>query len=88
MKALRVYMFENLYLNPLPKREDHKAKRMLADLFHYYMAHPQELPEEYSLMMELRGESIERVVCDYIAGMTDIYAIGLFEELFVPQAWK
>ena len=88
MKSLRVYMFENLYLNPLPKREDHKAKSMLADLFHYYMDNPQELPEEYQVMMALRGASTERVVCDYIAGMTDIYAIGLFEELFVPQAWK
>lgn len=88
MKALRVYMFENLYLNPLPKREDHKAKNLLANLFHYYMDHPEELPEEYYMMMERRGESTERVVCDYIAGMTDGYAISLFEELYVPQAWK
>lgn len=88
MKSLRVYMFENLYLNPLPKREDHKAKSMLADLFHYYMDNPQELPEEYQVMMAQRGESTQRVVCDYIAGMTDIYAIGLFEDLFVPQSWK
>ena len=48
----------------------------------------QESSSEYQVMMALRGESTERVVCDYIAGMTDIYAIGLFEELFVPQAWK
>lgn len=88
MKALRVYMFENLYLNPVPKREDHKAKNLLINLFDYYMDKPEELPEEYRLMREERGETAERVVCDYIAGMSDGYAISLFEELFVPQSWK
>ena len=39
-------------------------------------------------MMEEKNETRERAVCDYIAGMTDIYAIDRFEELFVPQAWK
>lgn len=88
MRALRVYMFENLYLNPVPKREDHKAKTLLADLFHYYLDRPDELPEEYRLMQKTRGETTERVVCDYIAGMTDSFAIALFEELFVPKSWK
>ena len=46
------------------------------------------LPEEYRIMMEEQGEKKERVVCDYIAGMSDSYAIDLFEELFVPKAWK
>lgn len=88
MKALRVYMFENLYLNPIPKREDRKAKNLLKELFGYYMDRPEELGEEYRQMMEFCGEPKERVVCDYIAGMSDSYAIALFEELFVPQGWK
>ena len=88
MKELRVYMFENLYLNSIPKREDHKAKELLIHLFHHYMDKPEELPQEYLLLMEQRGDSRERVVCDYIAGMSDGYAISLFEELYVPRSWK
>ncbi|MCI8566133.1 MAG: deoxyguanosinetriphosphate triphosphohydrolase [Lachnospiraceae bacterium] len=88
MKALRVYMFENLYLNPIPKREDHKAQNLLKELYGYYTDKPEELPEEYREMMERRKDSVERVVCDYIAGMSDSFAISKYEELFVPQAWK
>ena len=50
MKALRVYMFENLYLNPVPKREDHKAQSLLKDLYRYYLDKPEELPEEYRMI--------------------------------------
>ena len=63
-------------------------RALLIDLYHYYMDKPGELPQEYRILMERRGEPEERVVCDYIAGMSDSYAIGVFEELFVPQAWK
>ena len=61
---------------------------MIEMLYEYYMKHEEELPEEYRQMMEEKNETRERAVCDYIAGMTDIYAIDRFEELFVPQAWK
>lgn len=88
MKALRVYMFENLYLNPIPKREDHKAQNLLKELYGYYTDKPGELPEEYREMMEQRKDSVERIVCDYIAGMSDSFAISKYEELFVPQSWK
>ena len=56
-------------------------------LYEYYMKHVDQLPEEFLEMMD-RGEKKERVVCDYIAGMSDSYAIDQFEELFVPKAWK
>jgi len=46
------------------------------------------LPEEYLHMMEGLGIHKEQVVCDYIAGMTDGYAISVFEDLFIPKAWK
>jgi len=52
------------------------------------MENPGELPEEYKRLEETRGDSRGRVVCDYISGMTDQYAIEKFEELFVPQGWK
>lgn len=88
MMELRQYMFENLYLNPMPKREDGKAKALLISLFHYYMDKPEELPEEYRQLRNKRGDSRERLVCDYIAGMSDGYAISLYENLYVPHSWK
>lgn len=88
MMELRKYMFDNLYLNPMPKKEDGKAKALLVSLFHYYMERPEEMPEEYLQLQKQRGDSRERVVCDYIAGMSDGFAISLYEELFVPRFWK
>ncbi len=87
MKNLRAFMFENVYTNSVSKKEDPKAKQLLADLFGYYMDHVEELPSEYRRLMDT-GDSKERVVCDYIAGMSDGYAIDTFTELFVPKAWK
>jgi dGTPase len=52
------------------------------------MDHPDRLPEEYRYLMEKDNASKERAVCDYIAGMSDSYAIDRFVELFVPKAWK
>ena len=65
-----------------------KAKQLIVFLYDYYCRYVERLPEEYRIMMEEQGEKKERVVCDYIAGMSDSYAIDLFEELFVPKAWK
>ncbi len=87
MKGLRRWMFENVYESEIPKAEEGKAKRMIEHLFCYYMEHVEQLPEEYLNLME-GGEKKERAVCDYIAGMSDSYAIDKFEELFVPRAWK
>ena len=88
MKGLRSWMFENVYKNEIPKAEEGKAQQLIVALYDYYMKHVEKLPEEYLLMMERNQEKKERVVCDYIAGMSDSYAIDKFEELFVPKAWK
>ena len=87
MGKLRSFMFEHVYTNSVSKEEDPKAKELLVALFEYYRKHTGELPEEYLCLME-QGETEERVVCDYIAGMSDGYAIDTFTELFVPKAWK
>ncbi|MBQ2040673.1 MAG: deoxyguanosinetriphosphate triphosphohydrolase [Lachnospiraceae bacterium] len=87
MQSLRRWMFSNVYIGGKAKEEEGKAQQMLELLFHYYMDHPDRLTPEYIRLME-RGESRERVVCDYISGMTDNYAIEKFEELFVPIGWK
>ncbi len=88
MQGLRTWMFEHVYSSDIPKAEEGKAQQLIVSLYSYYMEHIIELPEEYLLMMINRNEQKERVVCDYIAGMSDRYAIDKFEELFVPKAWK
>ncbi len=86
MGELRRLMFENVYKNDIAKHDEMKAKRMLTELYEYYSSHPDQLSREYRELID-RGESMERVVCDYISGMTDQYSIRKFEELFIPQSW-
>ncbi len=88
MQGLRGWLFQHVYENEVPKAEEGKAQQLIVSLYQYYMEHVIELPEEYLLMMVQRGEKKERVVCDYIAGMSDSYAIDRFEQLFVPKGWK
>ena len=88
MKGLRKFMFENVYLNPLAKREENKAEQMIEKLYSYYMAHVDQLPDEFLRMAALNGEPKEQIICDYIAGMTDNYAVKTFQELFIPKSWK
>ena len=84
-QALREFMFEHVYHNPVAKSEEGKAKGVVEELFRHYCAHLEELPEEFLLRREIDGE--KRVVADYIACMTDNYAIRDFERLFVPKSW-
>ena len=86
MDKLRTFLFDTVYLNPLAKSEENKAKDMLAFLFEYFVKHPEKMPELY--FRNLVDESVERCVCDYISGMTDRYAIDLYSELFIPRVWR
>ena len=87
MQDLRKFMFVSVYTNPIAKGEETKAEGLLSKLFTYYMEHPMTMPAQYTDMIA-EGEEEERVVCDYIAGMTDQYAIAKFSEYFVPKAWQ
>lgn len=87
MTVLRSFLFDTVYTNPMAKGEEGKAKRMLQELFNYYISRPELMPEEYIAMIE-QGEDREIVVCDYIAGMTDNYAVMKFQEAFEPLGWK
>ncbi len=88
MHDLRAFMFQHVYLNPEAKSEEGKAIRMIQELYRYYNEYPDQLPEEYQNLMTMRGEPQEKVVCDYISGMTDLYSIRKYKELFVPQSWQ
>lgn len=88
LRKLRQYMFENVYVNSAAKAQEGKAERMIRQLFEYYMEHVEQLPEEYTRMVWEQGETVERVVCDYIAGMTDHFAVTTFQNLMVPSTWQ
>ena len=86
MQALKEFMFENVYTNPLAKGEEIKAQQMLEFLFEYYLQDPDRLPADFQ---EIRAEEgAERAICDYIAGMTDPYAVEQFKQIYIPMGWK
>ena len=85
MAELKEFMFQSVYFNPLAKGEEGKAQEMLRRLFEHYQKNPDELPPDFQ---EIRlEEGVDRAVCDYIAGMTDPFAIEQFTKLFIPMAW-
>lgn len=88
MTELRKFMFESLYLNPTAKSEEAKADKLITELYRYYVANTDKLPDTYKRFITEFDERPEQVVCDYIAGMSDHYSISKFQEIFVPKAWK
>lgn len=83
---LRSFMFARVYHNPVAKGEESKAKDMLQMLFRFYVDHPEQLPADFQPQLSFDG--LGCTVCDYIAGMTDNYAIEKFNEIFVPSGWN
>ena len=86
LAELRSFMFERVYRNPVAKGEETKAKDMLKRLYEYYYAHPEAIPEDFQPQLSFDG--MERTICDYIAGMTDHYAVDKYMELFIPMGWN
>lgn len=82
---LHRFMFDYVYTNPKCKSEETRAQDMIAYLYQYYVLHIEALPPEY-----LNGAykfGADTAVCDYIAGMTDGYAVECFKNLFIPKSW-
>lgn len=85
---LRKFMFAEVYQNSRAKAEEKKAVHLVEQLYMYYIEHISELPEKYRDRIE-RGEGKkEQNVCDFIAGMTDLYAVKQYQEIFIPESWK
>lgn len=84
MDDLRAFLFDHVYENPHAKAEDPKAIRVLQALFDYYLEHSDELPEEFRPRQQ---SELPTRVCDYIAGMTDRFAIRTYQALCVPKSW-
>ncbi len=84
LDELRDFLFAAVYLNVDAKTEDRKAKEIIKMLFAYYMDHPGALPNEFTPVTD---EDRIQTICDYIAGMTDRFALRTFEDIYVPQRW-
>ena len=82
--SLRTFLFERVYENPRSRREFDKATKVVRELFAYFREHPQEIPSE---IRQASGTDGYRAVCDFIAGMTDRYALTCYERLFLPRTW-
>ncbi|MGN0587722.1 MAG: deoxyguanosinetriphosphate triphosphohydrolase [Oscillospiraceae bacterium] len=82
---LNDFMYANVYKNSIAKAEESKAKMLVERLYKYFLKNPDKLPEEFKKIMA--KTNADRAVCDYIAGMTDSYAIDVYEELFIPKGW-
>ena len=83
LDALRDFMFAEVYLREDARGEHEKAVKLIRDLFGHFLEHPDEMPEEYH---HAPGDLPTRVA-DYIAGMTDRYALRTYERLFLPRGW-
>lgn len=84
--ALRDFMFRHVYQSGLA-REDGKVRAIIQQLYSYFVAHPDAIPAELRRIVEAHGESPEQAAIDYIAGMTDRFALKTFTDLFVPRTW-
>lgn len=84
-EQLHSFMFANVYTNPICKSEEIKAMDMIKRLYEYFTKNPETLPGEYAVIRDRDGA--ERAACDYIAGMTDHYAVKTYTNLFVPNSW-
>lgn len=82
---LREYLFENIYVTHSADQEKKKIHGIISSLFNFYLHNPLYLPEEWK---EGREDEAPRLVADYIAGMTDRYAVAEYERLFLPKAWS
>ncbi len=86
MKRLRKFMFERVYENPEAKSEEGKAEILMETLYHHYLKHIDDLPEEFLRLLS-EGEPREKVVCDFVGAMSDRFAIATYEEIYIPKSW-
>lgn len=83
---LHGFLFESVYKNPVAKSEETKVKGIVEGLFTYYSKNPDKMSPEYLRIAESEGK--ERAITDYIAGMTDHYAVTAYSDIYIPKAWS
>ena len=87
LNELKEFLFEVVYYGSAAKAEVGKAQRLIADLFGYFVEHPSEISPDSRKLLDEGRETVYRAVCDFLAGMTDRFALRTRERLFVPRAW-
>ena len=85
-RDLREYMFENIYIGSKAKEEEAKVQYIIKELYNHFINNPRDIPNE--IRTKLPKEDIHRIVCDYIAGMTDRYALNRYKYIFLPSNWQ
>jgi len=88
MKKLREFMFNHVYRNGEAKKEEQKAEQLIETLYSYYLKNIELLPRELLNRVEFFGDSCERIVSDYVANMTDRFAIATYENIYIPKSWN
>lgn len=83
---LHNFLFDFVYLNPRAKGEESKVDGIIEGLYNYFMAHPEKLNGEYAYIRD--NEGIKRAVVDYIAGMTDHFAVLTYSDIYIPRSWQ
>ena len=86
LKELRAYMLRHVYACDIAVAEHKKAEKIVGDLFDYYLEYPEEMSGEFQALLD-DGDPVRQVVCDYIACMTDRFAVAKYKTLFIPQEW-
>lgn len=86
LRDLRTFLFRRVYASEIALAEHKKAEKIVGDLFDYYLEFPEQLSEEFQALLR-EGEPVRQVVCDYIACMTDRFAVAKYKELFIPKEW-
>ena len=83
---LHEFLYKNVYLNPAAKAEESKVLGIVEGIYKDLLLHPQKMGEEYQRIIETDG--LDRAICDYIAGMTDHYAVAVYSNIYIPKGWS
>lgn len=83
---LHEFLYERVYRNPVAKSEESKVLGIVDGMYKYFKSNPEKLGQEYRAILETDG--IDRAICDYIAGMTDHYAVTVYSNIYIPKGWS
>jgi dGTPase len=82
-KQIKEFLYQNVYYSPAQQRDKQQAEKVIAEMFAFFMRFPRELPASYQ--EKTRTEPLHRIVCDYVAGMTDSYIFDQHRRFCAPK---
>ena len=83
---LHEFLYKNVYLNSSAKTEESKVFGIVEGIYKYLLLHPDKMSDEYQKILKTEGPY--RAICDYIAGMTDHYAVTVYSNIYIPKGWS